>query len=98
MSLIDREHDDRGIGSRGAIRASHGSKQYGHLVGEGDRHVREIAALGGIALTLAVLLPPATYLLVNNIVNTAVNIALLIWTIRFVRRRLTRASELLAEV
>lgn len=57
-----------------------------------------IAFLGSVALALAMILPPATYLLVNNIVNTAVNILLLIWTIRFVRTRLTRASELLAAI
>ena len=56
-----------------------------------------IALLGAIALALATMLPPATYLLVNNIVNTAVNVVLLIWTIRFVRQRLSRASELLSE-
>jgi hypothetical protein len=51
-----------------------------------------IAMLGAIALGLALTLSPATYLLVNNIVNTAINIVLLVWTIRFVRRRLALAS------
>lgn len=54
-----------------------------------------IALLGVIALGFALTLPPATYLLVNNIVNTAVNVILLIWTIRFVRRRLTLAAATL---
>ncbi len=55
-----------------------------------------IAALGGAGLTLAMTLPPATYLLTNNIVNTAVNVLLVVWTIRFVRPRLTRVGERLA--
>ena len=55
-----------------------------------------IALLGVIALGLALTLPPATYLLVNNIVNTAVNVILLVWTIRFVRRRLALAAAALA--
>lgn len=52
-----------------------------------------IVILGIVGLTLAMTLPPATYLLVNNIVNTTVNIVLVIWTIRFVRPRLTRVAE-----
>ncbi len=55
-----------------------------------------IAALGGLALLLAVTLQPATFLLVNNIVNTAVNLVLVGWTIRFVRGRFTRIGESLA--
>ena len=55
-----------------------------------------IALLGLIALGLALILLPATYLLVNNIVNTAINVALLIWTVRFVRRRLSLAAATLA--
>jgi hypothetical protein len=55
-----------------------------------------IAMLGATALALAMTLPPASYLLVNNIVNTAVNVILLLWTIRFVRTRLTRVGEGLA--
>ncbi|HEY1709980.1 MAG TPA: VC0807 family protein [Rhizomicrobium sp.] len=51
------------------------------------------AALSAVALTLAFTLPPATYILVNNIVNTAVNIALVVWTSRFVRTRLMRVGE-----
>ena len=55
-----------------------------------------IALLGALSIVLAVTLEPATYLLVNNIVNTAINILLVVWTIRFVRPRLTRAGERLA--
>jgi hypothetical protein len=55
-----------------------------------------IAMLGAIALGLALTLAPATYLLVNNIVNTAINVILLIWTIRFIRRRLALAAERVA--
>lgn len=51
-----------------------------------------IAMLGATALGLAIELPPASYLLVNNIVNTAVNLILLVWTIRFVRGRLSLAA------
>ena len=53
-----------------------------------------IAMLGAIALGLALTLAPATYLLANNIVNTAVNVVLLVWTIRFVRGRLALAANL----
>jgi hypothetical protein len=35
-------------------------------------------------------------LLVNNIVNTAINVILLVWTIRFVRRRMALAAAVLA--
>lgn len=52
-----------------------------------------IAALGAVALGLALALAPATYLLINNIVNTAVNVILLVWTIRFVRSRLALAAK-----
>ena|SRR5258708_6531676 len=52
-----------------------------------------IAALGAIALGLALTLAPATFLLVNNIVNTAVNVILLVWTIRFVRSHLALAAK-----
>jgi hypothetical protein len=55
-----------------------------------------IAALGATALGLALTLAPATYLLVNNIVNTAVNIILLVWTIRFMRTRLALAAQAVA--
>ncbi len=57
-----------------------------------------IALLGSMSLGLAFTLPPATYLLVNNIVNTAVNLILLVWTIRFVRGRMALAAESLATV
>lgn len=56
-----------------------------------------IAGLGVVALTLAMTVPPATYLLVNNIVNTAVNVLLVVWTIRYVRSRLTAAGARMAE-
>jgi hypothetical protein len=52
-----------------------------------------IALLGATALGLALTLLPATFLLVNNIVNTAVNIILMVWTIRFIRRRLALAAQ-----
>ena len=55
-----------------------------------------IALLGVSSIILAVSLEPATYLLVNNVVNTGVNILLVVWTIRFVRPRLTRVGERLA--
>jgi hypothetical protein len=55
-----------------------------------------MAVLGGLSLMFAVTLAPATYLLVNNIVNTAVNVLLVVWTIRFVRPRLTQAAARLA--
>lgn len=55
-----------------------------------------IALLGVSSIVLAVSLEPATYLLVNNVVNTGVNIVLVVWTIRFVRPRLTRVGERLA--
>lgn len=55
-----------------------------------------IAVLGGVGLALAITLPPATFLLAANIVNTAVNLVLVIWTIRFVRARLTPAGGLSA--
>ncbi len=51
-----------------------------------------IMVLGATALGLALTLAPATYLLVNNIVNTAVNVILLVWTVRFVRGRLALAA------
>jgi hypothetical protein len=56
-----------------------------------------IAGLGVVALTLALTVPPATYLLVNNIVNTAVNVLLVIWTIRYVRSHLTAAGARMAQ-
>jgi hypothetical protein len=50
----------------------------------------------GIALIVAMTLEPASVLLVNNVVNTAANIALLAWSIRFIRSRLTKVGERLA--
>jgi hypothetical protein len=55
-----------------------------------------ILFLGATGLALAVVMEPASYLLVNNVVNTAVNIVLVVWSIRFIRPRLTRAAEGLA--
>lgn len=55
-----------------------------------------IALLGAIALGLALTLSPATYLLANNIVNTAINVVLVVWTIRFVRGRLALAAARIA--
>jgi hypothetical protein len=49
-----------------------------------------------VALVLAVILEPATYLLVNNVVNITINIVLVAWTIRFTRTRLTAVGERLA--
>lgn len=55
-------------------------------------------SLSAISLVLALLLEPATYLLVNNIVNIGANIALVVWTIRFTRARLTAVGDrLIAE-
>ena len=54
------------------------------------------AALGGLSLLLAVTLAPATYLLVNNFANTAINILLVVWTIRFVRPRLIQVAARIA--
>jgi hypothetical protein len=48
-----------------------------------------IASLGGVALALAITVPPATYLLLNNVINTGVNLLLVIWTIRYMRKHLT---------
>jgi hypothetical protein len=55
-----------------------------------------IAGLGVASMTLAVLFPPASYLLFNNIINTAVNVLLVVWTIRFTRTRLMKVGERLA--
>lgn len=52
--------------------------------------------LSVIALVLAIMFEPATVLLVNNIVNIAGNIALVVWTIRFTTARLTKVGERLA--
>jgi len=50
----------------------------------------------GVALVIAMTLEPATVLLANNVVNTAANIAMLAWSIRFIRTRLTKVGERLA--
>ncbi|MBV9330606.1 MAG: hypothetical protein JOZ55_03535 [Alphaproteobacteria bacterium] len=52
-----------------------------------------IGLLGVAGLILAMTLAPATYLLVNNIVNTVVNVGLVVWTIRFMRTRLMAVGE-----
>ena len=52
-----------------------------------------VAFLTAVSLALAMTMEPATYLLVNNALNVAVNVVLLIWTIRFTRTRLTRVRE-----
>lgn len=46
--------------------------------------------LSTLNVTLALNLPPATFLLVGQITSTVVNIALIVWTIRFSRARLSR--------
>lgn len=51
-----------------------------------------ILGLGVVGVTLALTVAPATYLLVNNIVNTAVNVLLVLWTIRYVRSHLMAAG------
>lgn len=55
-----------------------------------------VALLGLLSLFLAFVLEPATYLLVNNGVNIAVNLVLVGWTIRFTRSRLEAVGERLA--
>jgi hypothetical protein len=56
-----------------------------------------IAGLGLVSITLALTVAPATYLLVNNIVNTGVNVLLVVWTIRYVRSNLTAVGERMAK-
>jgi hypothetical protein len=56
-----------------------------------------IAGLGVVGVTLALTVPPATYLLVNNIVNTVVNVLLVVWTIRYVRSHLTAVGARMAK-
>jgi hypothetical protein len=48
-------------------------------------------SLASICLALA--LTPATYILLNNILNTAVNLVLVVLTFRFVRRRLEPLAD-----
>jgi len=52
-----------------------------------------IAFLGCAGLALAETLPAGAYLLANNIVNTTVNIVLVIWSLRFVQARMARVAE-----
>jgi len=53
-------------------------------------------ALSISSLVLALILEPAPYLLVNNIINIAANIVLVAWTIRFSSTRLAKVGERLA--
>jgi len=46
-----------------------------------------------LSIVLARTLPPATYLLANNIINIAVNLALVAWSTQFIRPRLMRVAE-----
>jgi hypothetical protein len=52
-----------------------------------------IAFLGCAALALAATLPAGAYLLVNNIVNTTVNIVLVVWSLRYVQTNIGRIAE-----
>ena len=52
-----------------------------------------ILTMAVASIVLALLLEPATYLLLNNIINMVVNIALVVWSIRFTRPRLTKVAE-----
>lgn len=47
-----------------------------------------ILFLSVASMVMAVEMQPAPYLLVNNILNTAVNIILAVWSLRFIRKRL----------
>ena len=58
--------------------------------------VTGLSVIAGIGLALAMTLAPDTYLLVNNVVGTAITIALVVWTARFVRPRMTAAAARLA--
>jgi len=51
-----------------------------------------VYALCGLNMTLALYLPPANYLLVSQITSFTLIIALVAWTIRFTRTRLTRRA------
>jgi hypothetical protein len=55
-----------------------------------------ILAQTGVSLVIAMTLEPATVLLLNNVVNTVANIAMLAWSIRFIRGRLTKVGEQMA--
>ena len=48
------------------------------------------------SLGLAFVLAPATYILLNNILNTGVNIVLVVLTIRFIRKRLEPLGDKLS--
>jgi hypothetical protein len=47
-----------------------------------------IVLLSLVSLGLAFVMAPAPYILVNNIVNTGVNLVLVVVTFRFIRKRL----------
>jgi hypothetical protein len=49
-----------------------------------------IYGLSAMSVTLALTLEPATYLLVNQVASMTINIALIVWTVRFSRARLMR--------
>jgi hypothetical protein len=51
-----------------------------------------ILLLSGSSLWLAAILAPATYIVVNSVMNTAVNIVLIAWSLRFIRTRLSRVA------
>src|SRR5579864_294498 len=46
-----------------------------------------------VSLGLAFVLPPATYILINNILNTAVNLGLIVVTTAFLRKRLAPLAD-----
>jgi hypothetical protein len=48
--------------------------------------------LAGTNLWLAATLPPATYIVAVNVLNTSINIVLIAWTIRYIRTRLVRVA------
>jgi hypothetical protein len=52
-----------------------------------------IVLLSIASLGLAFVLPPATYILLNNIINTVVNLGLVVVTFRFVRKRLEPLAD-----
>lgn len=58
--------------------------------------VAGLSAIAGVGLALAIALAPDTYLLVNNVIGTAITVALVVWTARFVRPRMTAAAARVA--
>ncbi|MGD0190346.1 MAG: VC0807 family protein [Rhizomicrobium sp.] len=55
--------------------------------------VAGILAQTALNMTLAVKLSPANYLLVAQFLNIGVNVAMVVWTIRFTRARLERVAS-----